>query len=316
MKKITHTTLVFAAFALVFGACKKDKENPYTLYQRVAPDVIDPKDTLDPNSIVGIHNNILKPTCANSGCHDGTFEPDYRTIESSYNTLVTQPIIKNDPNGTYSMRVVPGNAEQSVLYQRLIKDIDGQSGIMPLSVDQGSDWPTKKQQYIENIKNWINNGAKDQFGNTPGSVDARPTFLGMIGFADQSTTALSRGGAGQGTVVTPFFADSLQLLFSFKDDKTSPSAFSFNRIKISPDANNFNSAPEFSLQLINPIIKPGYLGDNVEYTHRIFLPMQNYQQGVTYYVRLYVRDANPDNTEIPGDASADYIKLYFSFTRQ
>jgi hypothetical protein len=27
-------------------------------------------------------------TCANSGCHDGTFEPDFRTLEGSYNTLL------------------------------------------------------------------------------------------------------------------------------------------------------------------------------------------------------------------------------------
>ena len=36
------------------------------------------------------------PTCANSGCHDGTFEPDFRTVGSSWNTLVNHPVIAND----------------------------------------------------------------------------------------------------------------------------------------------------------------------------------------------------------------------------
>ena len=39
----------------------------------------------DPISFAALHNNIFSTTCANSGCHDGTFEPDFRTIESSYN---------------------------------------------------------------------------------------------------------------------------------------------------------------------------------------------------------------------------------------
>ncbi|MBK7268515.1 MAG: hypothetical protein IPI07_03030, partial [Flavobacteriales bacterium] len=31
-----------------------------------------------------------------SGCHDGTFEPEFRTIASAYNSLVYHPVIAND----------------------------------------------------------------------------------------------------------------------------------------------------------------------------------------------------------------------------
>ncbi|MEO1451605.1 MAG: hypothetical protein AAFV07_18895, partial [Bacteroidota bacterium] len=93
-----------------------------------------------PDCFAGLHATIFAPTCANSGCHDGTFEPDFRTIESSYNTLVYHPIIKNDPQGQYTYRVKPGSAEQSVLWNRLTTDIDGQSGIMPLVVDADNPW--------------------------------------------------------------------------------------------------------------------------------------------------------------------------------
>ena len=98
--------------------------------------------------------NVLKPTCANSGCHDGTFEPDYRTLNSAYNTLVYQTPIKND--GNYSFRVEPYNAQGSILMARLRNMV---TPSMPIQIEPDSDWPQKKDQYINNIQTWINNGA-------------------------------------------------------------------------------------------------------------------------------------------------------------
>ena len=79
--------------ALFFTSCKDEFVNPFDSEDG---EIIEVADTLsvDPNTIAGIHANIFSKTCANSGCHDGTFEPDFRTIESSYNTLVNHPIIK------------------------------------------------------------------------------------------------------------------------------------------------------------------------------------------------------------------------------
>ena len=120
---------------------------------------------LDPTSLAGLHANIFIKTCANSGCHDGTFEPDFRTIQSTYATLVDHPIIKNDPQNSFSLRVVPGDVAASQLIARLEYDIDGNSGIMPLVTEPDSDWNEKKEEYIQNIKDWINAGAKDALGN-------------------------------------------------------------------------------------------------------------------------------------------------------
>ncbi len=144
---------------LTLYACEKDHVNPYD--QQELPDNT-PDSTgvnLDPTSFDGLHANIFSKTCAQSGCHDGTFEPDFRTIESSYNTLVDQPIIKNDPQNTYEWRVKPGDPIQSVLVARLTFDIDGNSGVMPLIVDTNSDWSEKKEEYIQNVKDWIQKGA-------------------------------------------------------------------------------------------------------------------------------------------------------------
>lgn len=152
--------LIVFCFCVFSFACQKKHVNPYD--EQELP--INGNDStiieLPASSFNAIHANILHPTCARSGCHDGHFEPDFRTQESSYNTLVNHPIIKNDPQGTYQVRVQPGSPNQSLLLARLTVDIDGNSGIMPLSVDSDSDWETNKADYIKNITDWIQNGAK------------------------------------------------------------------------------------------------------------------------------------------------------------
>ena len=125
-----------------------------------------PEDTLqnhlllEPTSIEGLHQAVFKPVCANSGCHDGTFEPHFSTIESTYNTLVNHPATKTDLSATpITQRVVPGNADMSMLVFRLTGDLSNSSGRMPLEVDPDSDWDEKREEYISNIRTWINNGA-------------------------------------------------------------------------------------------------------------------------------------------------------------
>lgn len=165
---------------VVLAGCKKSSSpaNPFD-DPKNKPPVTNNTDTLLPlDNFAGLHQRIFKPTCSNSGCHDGTFEPDFRTIESSYATMVNQPIIKNNPAGAFQLRVVPGNANASVLHERVVRDIDGISGIMPLSVDPNSDWPAKKTEYIAAIVAWINAGARDMFGNPPTNGPANPRISG------------------------------------------------------------------------------------------------------------------------------------------
>ena len=83
------------------SSCTKDEKNPFDDLDNFPPEDTTQIENVDPASFVGLHQNIFKPTCANSGCHDGTFEPDFRTIESSYNTLVLHTIVKNNPAETY-----------------------------------------------------------------------------------------------------------------------------------------------------------------------------------------------------------------------
>ncbi|MCB0705934.1 MAG: hypothetical protein KDC34_11515 [Saprospiraceae bacterium] len=149
----------------IIGSCKKEEHvNPYDLIDNTQPDSTATV-LLDPTSLEGLHQQIFARTCANSGCHDGTFEPDFRTIESTYNTLVNHPVIKNDPQGSFTYRVVPGDVSSSQIIARLTYDIDGNSGVMPLALEPDSDWPEMKETYIDHVKTWIMAGALNASDN-------------------------------------------------------------------------------------------------------------------------------------------------------
>jgi hypothetical protein len=192
MKKLL---ILMALGVLVLGSCKKSNrpENPFDDPKNKPPVNTGPTDPLSLDNFAGLHRQIFAPTCANSGCHDGTFEPDFRTIEGAYNTLVYQPVIKNNPANAFTYRVLPGNAQASVLHERVVNDIDGISGIMPLSLDPGSDWPAKKGEYIAALVAWINGGARDMFGNPPVSGPANPRLQGLLPFDGGYALSFGRG---------------------------------------------------------------------------------------------------------------------------
>src|SRR2546426_12312209 len=98
MMSMRRLILILFLFVLAFiHSCKKDKPtNPYDGVNYNTDTTTSPSP--DPNTIVGLHKNIFFPRCAKSGCHDGTFEPDYRTVQSTYATLVYQPTIKKTVN--------------------------------------------------------------------------------------------------------------------------------------------------------------------------------------------------------------------------
>jgi len=308
MKKIIYFSLMIVI--LVTG-CEKDPANPY---KDIKPPGIDTTALYkpDPKSFEGLHAYIFKPTCANSGCHDGTFEPDFRTISSSYNTLVYQPIIKNDPQNAYQYRVKPGSINESVLYNRLTEDIDGQSGIMPLVLEPSSDWPSKKLEYIANIKAWIENGAKDIFGNSPSLSNIVPQMQGVLG---KTSIWVDRNDSGQGALRVKDTDNSLEFYFAFSDDKTPSNQLSNAKIKFSKNPDDFKNASSFPLQLLGtPMVNIGYYGNQVDYYHKFTINPKDYAKlGETVYFRVYVTDGDGVETEIPTNDGAYYIKNYFSF---
>ena len=310
--------VVFILF--IFSTCKKDGSiNPYDNSNLLPPSINDTNYFSDPTEFSALHNNIFIPTCANSGCHDGTFEPDFRTIESSYNTLVYHPVIKNDTTNPYQFRVDPGSSDKSVLYKRLIEDIDGISGIMPLSAEYNPEhyWYDHEEEYIQNIKDWIDNGAKDIFGNSPLQANKVPEMRGCIAILTGQSTPLNREQP-RGTIYVPSSATSVDFYFSVLDDQLSSNELTFNKIKFASNLLNFDNQPEYSLELINPpLVETGfYLSTVDEFYHKYTLDMSSYSAGDVIFIKIYVQDDVNDVTEIPSNGTEYQIIKHFTFTVQ
>ncbi len=309
--------MILGSLLLLHTACDtKSSDNPFDEIEKEKPSD-QPDVNLDAQSIAGLHANIFKPTCANSGCHDGTFEPDFRTIESSYNSLVYHPIIKNDPQGNYTYRVLPNDPDASVLMARLTFDIDNNSGVMPLVIEPDSDWEIQREAYLEDVRAWIQAGAKDVFGNSPsGPGNAPPQMDGVVGKTGNGNW-LGREDAGQGAFRIPQSQNTADFYFAFKDDETAANNLTFNKIKFSASINDFENAPQLDLDLLSaPIAAEGYYtSGDINYYHKITLnPLDYASLGETVFFRVYVKDANNPTTEIPSDDGTYYIKTYFSFT--
>lgn len=313
MSAAKHIILGLSIVALI-ASCKSDPfANPFD-----DPALDPPVDTsgqvnFDPNSFAGIHFNIFAKTCANSGCHDGTFEPDFRTIEASYNTLVYHPVIKNNPAGDFTFRVDPFNPTGSVLYERLINDIDGLSDTMPLVVDPGNDWYERKDVYIQNIVNWIQNGALDMFDNPPVIGNKEPQMLGVVAYLNSN---LLPRNPGLGSILVPNGASSIDIWVAFSDDSTAVPSLQHNKYRIDTLRNNFGTLPDNSMTISgSPQVEDGYFGTPVSYYHHFIVnnPGSWGPVGTTVYFRTYVKDPQNPITEVPEDGSFNYIKEYFSF---
>ncbi len=308
MKKLL---LFGVVFAFIFGCNSADPEidNAYD-NQNVGDghDKVDIEDkSIDPLTIQGLHKNIFYPTCANSGCHDGNFEPDFRTIESSYNTLVGQPIIKNDDNNPLQARVVPGNASTSMLVKRLKEDLNGNSGIMPLLTDPESDWPTKKAEYISNVEAWINNGALDQNGDAP-SLSNYPVQLKSIA-AKVNGSLLSRSGTYK-SINVPSGASSIELWFALDDDQLNPDKLSNLSVDFSMTANDFDKTKELGLTYSTAAtVTKGYLGEDESHYHKATLNLSDWNSGDVIWLRVYASDG-VNLSETPNDNSIFRLKEY------
>lgn len=300
----------------LLNACKEEAPpNPFEGIDQQVDTVAVDSFPYEDHSLIALQKNVFSPTCANFGCHDGTFEPDFRTIESTYNTLIFHPIIKNDPQGSFEYRVVPYDSDASVLMARLLYDIDGQSGIMPLeSLD--SDWDENREKYIEDIRKWINEGAPDVLGNTYSPVDNKPRVLGVVGRVDVQN--LPRGDANNGPLLVPQEDSSLTLFFAVQDDQTALGSLASTQIELARGPVNFSLSHKRALDLMtNSFTAAGFTGDPVDYTFKVRLDFTadtlfNTDQ---LYFRVLADDGVNGTVGIPAENSARYLKRYFSFIR-
>src|SRR5690606_5876945 len=186
MKK--YLILIFGLIALIYSCGDNYKEStldlptpPFNPFDTIDYDeTMVPHTPVDSNSFLGIHLYILSSSCNQPNCHDGTFEPDYRTVPSAYSTRVMHGVKKHFPTNPVPYRVTPGEPSQSMLYRRITEHNPPNFERMPSS---GNQLPARS---IELIKNWIEDGARDIYGNLPMQTSAQPTCYGLVAYLPEN----------------------------------------------------------------------------------------------------------------------------------
>jgi hypothetical protein len=140
---------------LLYVACKKktvEEKNPFTSTV-ASTDSSSAKVPLTAN-FSSIYTNIFKPQCAYSPCHDGnpanSFQPDFRTYESAYLTMVNHPTKRIELDKNCKTIVKPRQIGYSMLNVRIINTLGAR---MPSGRD------SLKAAEIKAIQGWIKAGA-------------------------------------------------------------------------------------------------------------------------------------------------------------
>mgnify|MGYP006214357477 FL=1 len=117
-KRLQFYIITVASILVLVISCykKPNEDNPFDDVDYLNQNTISNDDKY---SLSNIHHKILQPKCGTPGCHDGSFEPDFSTLMSTYSTLVYHPIVKNNAQNSFKYRVIPFNPEESVLYERI-----------------------------------------------------------------------------------------------------------------------------------------------------------------------------------------------------
>ena len=146
----THFITTSCLLVLAISSCQEIQEK------------VDESDQIaDVSMLASLHKRVLHPSCAVSGCHDGHFEPDFRTLTSSYYTTVFHPVSKNNLHQSFKYRAIPGDTANSVLYERITNCcFVNQDDRMPQD-DIGTPMPDSS---IALVSSWIMAGAPDLNG--------------------------------------------------------------------------------------------------------------------------------------------------------
>jgi hypothetical protein len=303
MKKGLNISLLALGFGLLlFAACKREDPLPKNPYDDVVYDPSPYNDYVpNPDGITGIYEYILRQKCNLPGCHDGHFEPDFRSIQSTWSTLVYAKVMKNTADSAYTYRVTPRDTAASIFWHRVQRG-DAQLQRMPAT----GQYLTASE--LEHVRNWIMDGARDMFGNLPVLPNGEPRILGFVAFNQAFTTQLDVTENRLDSVpYHPFIVPTnttFNVVMLVQDDSTAVNQLQVNRLKLSLQKNNFTAASSVNAYFLGS-------GFNVW-----VCPVNSgsFAAGDTVYMRYYVNDGHqPQNTEFPRDDNEDAYKTYASF---
>ncbi len=305
MMKMSITHAFILIFVVVLSCSKESlPNNPYNQNGEDTTNI--DTTSYDPYSIFAIHKDVFKPSCANSGCHDGNFEPDFRTVESSYFGLINVKPIKTDFTNNYPARVVPGNSAKSMLLQRMTIDLNGNSGVMPLALEPKSTYNQHKVSYIQRIAKWIDNGAPDFAGNLPTNKNFPPQIQGVAFI--QGNNVLSRPGKYEPANAS--INQNTTVYFSIIDDQVNQSQLSCT-VNWSVDPDTFDISKEMTLNAGPEKTMIGLDGKSHQYWFNVDVPTQNMLPLDVLWFRITMIE-NGQKILIPNNSSMFPLKKYFA----
>jgi hypothetical protein len=306
MKKIICILALLTVVTLLINACKKKTSeppaNPFTTTETAKPIAI--ADAPIAPTFKSIYTKILQPKCGNPSCHDGHFEPDFRTIESAYATMVYHPVVKHTLDGRYTMRVIPANVDSSWLYNR-VSTTDAQLGRMPLYK------PQLDATELTAIKDWITAGAKDQYDQPAREPNGEPIV--NYYFATDSTTGINRADTNRVDSTrsdSPFITHAgkqLSIFVKMSDDHTPVAQFTNVKMKLSHNIDGFPA------QVTNTIT--GAAPPYAWFKGYVFtINTSTLTPNKVYYFRVYMNDGtSTTDTEFPITNMWPWWKNYAAF---
>jgi len=263
-------------------------------------------DTVSSTSFVKLHRDVLGPSCNVMGCHDGSFEPDFRTVESAYNTLVYHTIIKNNLAEDFTYRVVPGDTALSVLHERLTNCCFVNTNDRMPQDNIGNALP---EADLDAVTAWILEGAKDITGAIPNEPNNLPNVQYFLVSNATYDSIYSENRIG-GLFYNPFLMpnnEQVNFIFRVNDDQTLAKDMLLNQLSISEYSDDFSNAIMAS-------------AITFEQTNKVWLLSFNtaiLQIGKTYFMRYTINDGdNPTNTTYPNNQTSFVYKNIWSFTVQ
>lgn len=295
------------------GCTPEPPENPYD----EAPPVINTEGLSVPplpeDNFAWLHQQIFAPTCANSGCHDGTFEPDFRTVGSSWNTLVNHPVIANDGAFSFNRRVVPGDVAASFLYERLTVEIPNTSGMMPLEVDESSDYNDRRAEYLAALAAWIEAGAPDASGFAPPADGASlpPQIHGFAAFPPDLLSGVYLRAEGPGIQPVLVDPDVITVFIAVTDDQLPMTSLDAQwalgtdaeDAELAEAGGDFGPAP-FTFDAAT------FSGSTETYGLSASIDLTSYEEGAEFTLQIRVSDGEAE-AAVPLSNSPEYIQLLY-----
>ncbi len=312
MKKLLYISGCSAALLVLMvmlHACKKDTPPPHNPYEDIVhTDTTANGIPIDSLTITYVHKMVLSTRCALPGCHVGNFEPDFRTPQSAYSTLVYAPVLKNNAANEFKYRVIPFDTTWSNLYERITNCCYVNSNDRMPQDNIGVPLPDSS---IHLIADWIMHGARDMFGHVPQYPNSEPVIQGYL--AASTNYQVNYGNNRLDSIYyNPFvLADSIASFYIavlVNDDSTAMNLLQYNKLKISTDSDNFSGATVLPATFFSLGGQQGWLVA----VNAASLPLND-----TLFMRYYVNDGDHvNNTEFPPNELPYAYKTYWSFIRK